>query len=402
MFTQEGKKNVFATKSLTRLSLAKDTMVWVRFVLTGVSSTGAETVFFIELQSVNPLFSPNKTVLGYKNTARIGPEDLQNALAGTESAKSIGLDDMPQPSYIAVRAGTLGVGAKQLAVYDSSSHIVTGKEQIASISGCTFGDEVLKGSILITAAQLQEHPEYLCQAGAMEWDIKYCLDVPLRALYKRQSYRWWPVGAKASFSGSIVLDGEKYEVSGSKSHGYADFTEAKKSVLLHTISIPYFHISSSFLTSHITGRVMKDSCVVVHGLYGNNFNSAAIGLKLGDKVITLPGAKRGVRTIAECVEAAADEDGPRLHWSMSVDLKDSYSKYVIDVDVMCHTKLLSVRNIELPEGKRRVMRLLQGGSGTGTVRLFQHVKKDLVLIEEAHIASALCEFGQLDGGLEPR
>lgn len=389
-------------KILTHLSLDKSTLVWVRFVMTGINSAGRETVFFVELQSVNPLSSPNEAVLGYKNTVKINPDDLQSALALTPSASSIGLDDIREPSYIAVRAGTLGAGAKQMVSYDCASRLETSKEYVATVSGCTFTDDALKGSISLTDIELAAHPEYLCQSGEIKWDVKYRCDVPFHSLFKKQSNRWMPLGAKALFTGSIVLDGEKYEISGGKSHGYIDFTEARKSVLKHTIPIPHFHISSCFLTSHITGRVMTDSCVVVHGLYGVNSDSAAIAIKLGDKIIAVPGAKGGVRTIAECVEAAADEDGQRLHWSMSVDLKGTvpYNKYVIDVDVMCHTKLLSVRNIELPEGHRRVMRLLAGGDGVGSVRLFQHVKKDLELIEEAHMASVLCEFGQLDGGTE--
>lgn len=389
-------------KCLSRLSIAKSALVWVRFVFMGMNEQGAVRTFFVELQGVNADASQNDAVLGYKSVAHITPDDLQSALAMTSSVASIGVEDAPVPSYVAVRAGMLGLGAKQVAVYDGAGHLSTSKEQFASVAGCTFTDDTLKGSISLTEPELLVHPEYMCQSGEVQWDMRFKVDVPFHSLYKRSSSRWCPLGAKASFSGNIVFDGQKYEVSATKSYGYIDFTECRKSVLPHTLPIPHFHISSSFLTSHITGKVMESSAVVVHGMYGVNTDNVAIGLKLGDKTIAVPAMKSGIRTIAECVEAAADEDGQRLHWSMSVDLKHvmPYGNYVIDVDVMCHTQLLSVRNIELPEGKRHVMRLLAGGDGEGSVRLFQHVKKDLVLIEEARMASALCEFGQLDGGTE--
>lgn len=389
-------------KCLSRLSIAKSTLVWVRFVFTGMNDQGAERTFFVELQSVNPGDSPNDVVFGYKNTAYINPDDLQKALAMTASAADVGSVDAPPPAYIAVRAGVLGMGTKQMVVYDSVSHLSSSKEQFASIAGCSFTEDTLKGSISLTTPDMLGHPEYMCQDGEIEWLLKFKVNVPFHALYKKSSSKWWPLGASAVFTGSVTLDGEKYEVTTGKSHGYIDFTESRKSVLPHTLPIPHFHVSSSFLTSHITGRVMEDSCVVVHGMYGVNTDNVAIGIKLGDKTIAVPAMKSGVHTIAECVEAAADEDGQRLHWSMSVDLKHvvPYGNYVIDVDVMCHTSLLSVRNIELPEGKRHIMRLLAGGDGEGSVRLFQHVKKDLVLIEEARMANVLCEYGQLDGGTD--
>lgn len=384
--------------SKMHISLRKSTLSWVRFVFNAVNDAGSERVFFIEAESINPALSPLQAVLGYTLRAKVTAEDLQYALAGTEAARDLGKEDAPPPSYIAVRAGVLGAGAKQLVMYDNASNLATGRGELCTIAGCVFGDNELTGSILLSDAELISHPEYLCDSGTMEWDIKYRPEISFRPLHKKAGNRWMPLGAKARFIGSVTLDGEKYEVTSNKSYGYIDFSEAKKNILPHTLPIPYFHISSSSLTSHITGKPMNDSCLVVHGLYGKKDN-VAIGMKLGDKTIAIKALKKGVHTLQECIEAPADEEGERLHWSMSVDLKRAfpYGKYVIDVDVMCHTKLLSVRNIELPSGERRVMRLLAGGDGAGTVRLFQHVKKNLVLIEEAHIAHTLCEFGALDG-----
>lgn len=389
------KANIALSKM--HLSLRKSTYIWVRFVFTGVSEAGTQKVFFIELEAINAALSPNKPVLGYKYTGNITSDDLQSAMSLTQSAQDIGKEDTPPPSYIAVRCGTLGAQAKQLAVYDSVSNLASNKGQIASIAGCLFSDNALRGSIMLSNAEVSDHPEYLCNAGAMDWDIKYRYDISSRSLYKKAGERWTPIGSKARFIGNVTLDGESYEVTSNKSYGYIDFSEAKNRTLDKALPVPYFHISSSFLTSHITGMTMKDSCIVIHGLYGQKDN-VAILVKLLDKVIAVKATKRGVRTIQECTQAPADEDGERLHWSMSVDLKGTfpYGKYVIDVDVMCHTKLLSVRNIELPSGKRQVMRLLSGGDGVGTVKLFQHVKNNLVLIEEAHMANTLCEFGALD------
>lgn len=388
------KRNIALSK--LHLSLRKSTVCWVRFVFNGVSAAGGERMFFIEMESINPALSPDKVALGYKFNANIKIEDLTAALAGTQAASDIGKEDTPPPSYIAVRAGTFGTGAKQLVLYEKTSSLVTDKGKLCSVAGCTFEDDTLTGSISLSKEDALDHPEYMCDTGKITWSVKYLCNTSFRALYNKGTDRWMPLGARATFSGTVVLDGAEYEVSGNRSYGYVDFSECKKGAL----PLPYFHISSSRLTSHITGRPMTDSCFVVHGLYGNAKDRVAVGLKLGDRVITLPVTNGKVKTIQECVEAPADEGGERLHWSMSVELNGSVfsGRYVVDIDVMCHTNLLYVRNIELPEGNRKLMRLLAGGDGVGTVRLFQYVKKNLVLVEEAHIASSFCEFGQADTG----
>ena len=58
-----------------------------------------------------------------------------------------------------------------------------------------------------------------------------------------------------------------------------------------------------------------------------------------------------------------------------------------------HTWSAFVRNIEYPEGGRKLMKLIAGGDGTGEIRLYKCLRKDLELIEHARIGNALCEFG---------
>ena len=55
-----------------------------------------------------------------------------------------------------------------------------------------------------------------------------------------------------------------------------------------------------------------------------------------------------------------------------------------------------VRSIEVPEGKRKVLKMLSGGTGSGEIRLYKRIRKNLELIEQAHIAGCVCEYGQLE------
>ena len=45
--------------------------------------------------------------------------------------------------------------------------------------------------------------------------------------------------------------------------------------------------------------------------------------------------------------------------------------YVIDVDIYCDVKDLYNRLLELPEGERKVMNLIEGFSGTGEIKLYK-------------------------------
>ena len=55
-----------------------------------------------------------------------------------------------------------------------------------------------------------------------------------------------------------------------------------------------------------------------------------------------------------------------------------------------------MRNIEYPEGGRKLMKLIADGDGTGEIRLYKCLRKAPELIGHARIGNALCEFGQSD------
>ena len=55
-----------------------------------------------------------------------------------------------------------------------------------------------------------------------------------------------------------------------------------------------------------------------------------------------------------------------------------------------------VRDYESPAGGRKVLKLLGGGTGTGEIRLYKQIKKNLELIEHATVTNAVCEFGNIE------
>ena len=55
-----------------------------------------------------------------------------------------------------------------------------------------------------------------------------------------------------------------------------------------------------------------------------------------------------------------------------------------------------VRDYEVPQGKRMLMKVLGGGTGNGEVRIFRKVGKNLELLEHANLYDTICELGEID------
>ncbi|MBP3709027.1 MAG: hypothetical protein J6I73_01250 [Treponema sp.] len=383
------QKIINCSKFKPNNALKKNGIIWNRFVFTGLEvSTGAERLFFIELEMLNASLATENPILGFKTRTKISEEDLQYALAGTKAAHDLQAESIVTPSYVAVRAGAFGRGAKQICNYYSLKNVSGGFKLSPIEAGpCVFSDDRLSGSVSCSSTELIQHPEYLCDEGEVRWDLRYEIQFAFPQKYKEKNEAWIPAGAKTSFAGSISFDGHDYRVVPKSSCGYIDIN------FMRTLPAPYFHMSSSNLTSRISGKTLFNSCFVVQGLYADRL---ALVVKLEDIDVTISAKeiRSSSKPLWSCAEMPADEEGDKLHWSVSADTK----KWVVDIDVTCYTSQLFVRNIELPEGKRRVMKLLAGGTGVGEVRLYRHVGKNLEIIEDAHIAGALCEFGQAEEG----
>jgi tocopherol cyclase len=382
------KKNDSSRRIRLNNALKKNGAVWRRFIFNGLEAdTGRERMFFVELEMVNPFLSPDEPVLGFKERTKISEEDFQYVLAGTKAVHELLAESFVNPSYIAVRAGIFGQNAKQLCSYYPVKQTKGGfRSGNVEAGKCIFTDDHIRGEISCSSSELYRHPEYFCDSGVISWDLQYEILYSFPAEYTKKTDIWIPVGARTAFAGTLTFDGHEYHILSKTSGGYIDLHAGR------TFSLPWIHMSSSTLTSLISGRTLFNSCFAVHGLYENQL-AVAVTLEENSIVIKAGRSRRKVNPVWECTQMPADEEGEKLHWSVSADTK----KWVIDIDIMCLTKELFVRNIELPEGGRKMMKQLAGGTGTGEIRLYHHVgKKNLELIEDAHIANALCEFGQLE------
>ncbi|MCQ2575783.1 MAG: hypothetical protein MJ162_03495 [Treponema sp.] len=358
-----------------------------RFIFNGIEkNTGAESTFFIEFQMINPWVSPAEVQLGFKPRVSITADDLQYALAGTKSALELKAESLVVPSYAVIRIGRVDDDPKQLCSYICLKDLkINSKKFEISIGNKSFSMDLLTGFVNLTEKEKQIHPEYLCDCGYATWNLKYEVVKEVLEGYSGKTESWFPCGLKTNLTGIVNFDGKDYLVEPRKSFGYMERFWGK------TFPANWFHISSANLTSLISGKFLFDSTFAIQGDFEEKI--AFCGTFEGtDIMFNADDPKHD--TVFNCVQAPeADEDGNKLlHWSVSINSKI----WVIDIDIFCKIKDLYNRNIEMPEGERKTLNVLQGAMGTGEIKLYKRAGLSLEQIEFAKIEHAFCEFGQLE------
>lgn len=360
-----------------------------RFFFSGISSgSGIESKFCIELEMLNPWYSPSEPLLGYKPRIKIKEDDLQYALAGTDSAHDIQSEKIVTPSYVAIRVSKMDSSPKQLCSYFGIKSVKFNAKPYEIIAGDkVFTENDLSGQIELSDEDIRVHPEYLCDSGFAKWNLKYDVVKDSENGYENQTDKWFPLGLRSCFTGSINFDGEEYIVEPKKSVGYMDRYWGK------TFPSTWFHLSSTHLTSNISGKTLFNSGFTLQGIFDNKL-SFLCDFEGVDVNFCIDNDKYSV--VYNCVEAPdvdIDED-KRLHWSVSINSKF----WVVDVDVFCKIKNLYNKQLELPEGHRKLLNIVQSATGNGEIKLYKKHKEDLEQIEFARISNAICEFGQIEDG----
>ena len=176
------------------------------------AETGEDKPFFIEFFLCNPSLGEDGPVLGQL------PE---NQAAGK------------RPSYLMVKAGTWGPDACQLHRFFGWKQVELHGDAPYRIqaANCLAGETELRGSIAIAPEEAAAHPEWMCGAGQMSWELTvdkqiafnvgYGANKPLRDAEAFAMY-WHAEGMKSAYSGTVTFNGRRYTVTPEKSWGYAD------------------------------------------------------------------------------------------------------------------------------------------------------------------------------------
>ena len=169
-----------------------------------------------------------------------------------------------------VKCGAWGEDAAQLHRFYGWKEIQANYKAPFHVSEeeCYIDEKKTYGYVCVTDEDVKEHPEYMCDAGEMSWNLKIEKLVAFNVGYganslfrKLNSFEmfWHAEGIKTEYSGTIWLDGEEYEVIPEKSYGYADKNWGGD------FTSPWLWISSCNLTSLKTGKKLNNSAFEAGG-----------------------------------------------------------------------------------------------------------------------------------------
>ncbi len=340
------------------------------------AETGEDKPFFIEFFLCNPELAEDEPVFG----------QLQASI-----------DAGKKPSYLMVKAGTWGEDHCQLHRFFAWKDVILRAEApyLVHADNCLAGESVLKGSISISEEEAKAHPEWMCDHGDISWDliidkqvafnVGYGASKPFRDAEAFAMY-WHAEGMKSAYSGQVIFNGRKYNVSPEKSYGYADKNWGRD------FTSPWVWLSSNCLTSRLTGKKLENSVFDIGGgrpkIYFVPLERRLLGVfwyegKEYDYNFSHPWMK--VRT-----EFSFEETDEKVFWIVRQENINS----VMETEVRCLKKDMLLVNYESPDGAKLHNRLWNGGNGVGVIRLWERTGEGLKLIDEIEATHIGCEYGE--------
>lgn len=371
------KRDSSRNKYMLTGSFEKNGYDWWWHSLTAVNEiTGQEKAFFFEYFICNPGLKEDNAVFGQL------PE---NRSAGKK------------PSYFMVKAGCWGEDHVQLHRFFSvkETKIKKGVPFSVSASDCSCNDEAICGNISISENESAEHPEWMCDHGAIKWALRadkkiafnvgYGAGAPFRTAKAFEMY-WHADGMKTLYSGEIIFNGEKYIVTPETSYGYADKNWGSN------FTSPWVWLSSCRLKSLKSGKHLKNSVFDIGGgrpkIYAFPLERKLLGAFYYEgqelefnfsKFWTMPKT-----------EFSSEETDTEILWHV----RQENRTHIMETEVSCLKSEMLLVNYESPDGCKRHNKLWNGGTGTGLIRLYKKTQNGSELIDEIEALSIGCEYGE--------
>lgn len=350
---------------------------WHSFTAQDVE-TGEDKAFFLEFFIINPARQEDAPVFGQL------PENREKG---------------KRPSYLMIKAGCWGEGKCQLhrfySLRDVRIHATAPYEVDAG--ECYASETALRGRIKVTEEERAAHPEWMCDAGEISFDLTvdkqiafnvgYGASKPLREAEAFAMY-WHAEGMKSAFSGTIECNGKRYTVEPGTSYGYADKNWGRD------FTSPWVWLSSNCLVSKKTGAKLRNSVFDIGGgrpkIYFVPLDRRLLGVfyyEGKEYDFNFSHVWLHVKT-----EFSFEEGEETVHWRVRQENKSA----AMETEIFCNKKDMLLVNYEAPDGSKKHNRLFNGGNGWGTIRLYDKSNGKTVLVDEIEATHVGCEYGEYD------
>lgn len=374
------KHDIDRDECMLRGPLRKQGYDWWWHSLTARNAeTGEEKPFYIEFFVCNPDLAEDTPTLGQLPA---------NKAAGKK------------PSYLMVNVGTWGKNKKQLHRFFAWKDVALHYDAPYTVEAadCFCSETAMRGSVSLTEEEVAAHPEYMCDAGSMSFNLSIKKDITYNVGYGASKFfrrinafemYWHAEGIKTLYEGEIVLDGVKYLVTPETCYGYADKNWGTD------FTTPWVWLSSCNLTSNLTGKKLNNSAFEIGGGRPKVF-----GVSLDRKLLG------GFFYEGECFEFNFSkfwtlsrtkfdgwEDEEKIHWYV----RQETVKAIMETNIECFKEDMLNINYEAPNGTKRHQRLWNGGNGTGNIKLYKKAfLKKPALLDDVKALNIGCEYGEYD------
>jgi hypothetical protein len=338
--------------------------------------TGEDKPFFIEFFICNPALAEDEPVLG-------------QTPANQDAGK--------RPSYMMVKAGCWGEDHCQLHRFFSLKKTrIHGKAPYeVEAEDCFASDTELRGSVGVTADEAVSHPEWMCDAGSMSWDLKLDKKIAFNVGYGASklfrdieafAMYWHAEGMKTAFSGTVIFNGKTYRVTPERSFGYADKNWGRD------FTSPWVWLSSNNLVSKKNGKKLENSVFDIGGgrpkIYFVPLDRRLLGVFFYEgKEYDFNFSKLHLKVKTEFY---FEEQEETVVWHV----RQENIHAVMETEVRCRKSDMLFVNYEAPDGSKKHNHLWNGGNGQGTVKLFDKVNGKLTLVDEVEAFNIGCEYGE--------
>lgn len=335
--------------------------------------TGDEVPFFIEFFIINPGLNPNEVVLGQ-----------------TEENKKLG----NRPSYLMIKCGCWGKNKIQLHRFIPLNDVNIKKAPIEiSTPDCFLNENSIKGHVKVDAIREGE----MCDVGEMSFDLNIEKIIPYNVGYgtcslfrklKLFEMYWHASGMKSKYRGSVELNGRKYLVNKDKSYGYADKNWGSN------FTTPWLWLSSNKCFDHDTKEQLGNTVFDIGGGKPKVLNITFKDKLLGAYYIE---GKEYEYNFSKFLHPSktkfsfeVDEANDICHWYV----EQSNRKSKIITKIHCKVSDMLFVNYEAPNGLKQHNKLYNGGTGYGTLEIYNKIKGKMELTKTIDVYNVGCEYGE--------